>query len=110
MATYKATGSVTQNAADLLTWCAWVEKDGAVVAGTDCIVTLYQADGDGTESAVSGATETVDAPASATTNVFNGSMSVTLTTGALYYFHIDITADAANRYGTLPLTVPVRTG
>ena len=108
MATYRSTGSVTQNAANLLTWMAWCEKDGAIAASaTNCTVTLYKVNGDGTETAESGATETDAAPTA--NDTFNGSMTVALDAGALYYFLVDITVDAASRLGAIPLGVPVRT-
>jgi len=108
MATYESQGVATQNAANLITWAAWPKTDGAIAAGTACTVTLYEVNGDGTITAVSGATETDAAPDA--NNIFNGSMTVDLTAGALYYYLIDITVAAASRYGIIPITVPVRTG
>ncbi len=108
MATYHSTGAAIQDGSNLITWMAWCETDGAIATGTDCTVTLYKINGDGSETAVSGATETDAAPSAR--NIFNGSMTVELDVGALYFFHVDITVAASSRYGTIPIFIPVRTG
>lgn len=107
MSVYNVHGAAVQNASNLITWMAWVEVDGQVDTGaSDCTVTLYSADGDNTRTAVSGATETVASPIADGT--FNGSMTVNLTAGVLYYYVISITSTTA-KTGFDPIVVPVRT-
>lgn len=105
---YPVCGSAVQDGGDDIYWTAWCLKDGAPdAAATACVVTLYLSDGDGTESAVAGATETVAADAG--NGVFNGKITKTLTPGRNYYFIVSITSDAVARLGVIPLAVPVRT-
>jgi hypothetical protein len=107
--TYEVGGAAVQNGSNLITWMAFCAEDGFLQAGqTACTVQLYECDGDNTLTTVSGATETVNTP-EATTNTFSGSFTKELTAGSLYFLHIDITVDTTNRYGAVPLAVPVRT-
>ncbi len=85
MATYEVSSSCVQNSANTLTWAATVKVDGEVAAGsTNCVVTLYQADGDNTRTAQAGVTDTKATPIA--DNTFNGSFTVALTEGCRLEF------------------------
>lgn len=108
MAVYVSTGAAVQDSDNLIIWSAAVLKDLELLTGTSaCTVTLYQCEGDGTSTAVSGATETQNDPDDR--GVFNGSFTVALSEGGNYYLYVEITADAATREGVIWLTIPART-
>ena len=102
-------GSAVQDSANLITWAACLRVDGEILANpTNCRVTLTKCDGDGTETDESGGTETVATPSAR--GIFNGSMTVNLTAGALYYYYVQIAdAGATDREGWVPIYVPGRT-
>lgn len=108
MAVYQVCGAVNQDASGNLYWLAWCEQDGEPETGaTDCTVTLYESDGDGTRTAEAGQTETVASPDAS--GVFNGRLTPDLTPGKIYYLGVALTADAVTRNGIVPLGIQVRT-
>ena len=104
---YFVLGGANQDDENLITWHAYCLKNGAPVAGTNCVVQLYKDDGDGTITEVTGATDTVASPDA--NYVFNESMEVALIAGGLYYYKVTMTVDAATRTGFITLQVPERT-
>lgn len=108
MPVYDVQGAALQDASNLVTWAACCRTDGEIDTGaTSCVVTLYKFDGSNGEDAVSDATESVTNPTAR--GIFNGSMTVNLTPGALYYYYVTMTVGGGTREGWIPIGVPVRT-